>query len=298
MFNPIWKALSNDEQEHIKKFALQAFINEKDKTLLPKVTEALVQIASNVFNIAPSDQNTSVWPDIITCAISYASADSSQVESFRLESGLRLIEGIFGYIYESLSNTNNSQEIVHLISKVGAYLYAKDLAIATKAVKTVSEMTFYANKKELKAFKDFILQIMTVTLTCLNSGKENELKICCKAIIEMSSNNSSSLFKQHFADLFILMGKISEKKNFDDDNLRELGFEVIVNLVEMKPKFLSSDVEKLKTFIEALYKYALGMEAEITTDWSTPTQDSYFDEEFIYEKEVSTAISFLERLID
>lgn len=296
--NPDWASLIDVDKQSIQKTVLESFIKENDSIILPKVTECLIQVASNVFNIAPSDQMANVWPEIISFAINSLSIEPNETNLAKLESGIRLFEGIYGFIYQSLSNSNNSNQIKSLVDTVSVFLKAKNLSLASKAVKTLSEMSFYSNKKEIKWFKDLILPIMTVTYSCFNEGKENELKACCKAIIEMSTESVSFLFKNHFTDLFILMGKIIEKKSYEDENIRELGFEVIVNLIESKPKYLSSDNDKLKLFIELLYKYALSMEPEITTEWATPTQDSYFDEEFIYEKEVAAAVSFIERLID
>lgn len=277
--------------------ALKALNAENDPTLLPKITECVIQIATNVFNIAPSNQSYSVWPDILTYAINVLEVVPNDSNLFKIESGLRLFEGIYGFIYESLSNDKKFNEIASLVGKVGAFTQIKNLNLASRSVKTLSEMIFYASKKELKGYKDWILPIMSVTMNCFTQEQENCLKTCCKALIEMSTDQAAFLFKNHFSDLFILMGKISEKKNFDDENLRELGFEVITNLVEVKPEFFSKDEDKLKVFIEALYKHAVSMDKEITDDWATPTQVSYFDEEFIYEKEVSATISFLERLI-
>jgi len=98
--------------------------------------------------------------------------------------------------------------------------------------------------------------------------------------------------------LFILMGKTAEVKDFSDEKIREMAFEVIVNLVERRNNLLVKDVTKLKTFIELLYKYALEMDTDVTEDWATPNSLSYFDEEFIFEENVSTAISFIDRLME
>lgn len=296
--NPNWGKLSKEDQEIIKKLALTAFINETDASLLPKVTECLIQISTNVFNIAPSEQQATIFPDLFNYAIQVLSLEANDENIQKIENGLRLFEGVYGFIYESLSNSKNTSEIHGLLEKVTKYTQSNRLSLASKAVKTISEMSFYASKKELKSYKELILPTLTVTYNCLNANKENELKTCLKAIIEMCTDSAAFLFKNHFSDLFILMGKISEKKDFDDDNIRELGFEVITNLVENKPIFLSDNKDKLSIFVESIFKYALEMEDEITEDWTTPSQSSYFDEEFIYEKEVASATSFIERLID
>jgi hypothetical protein len=94
------------------------------------------------------------------------------------------------------------------------------------------------------------------------------------------------------------MSKVYGKEDFIDENIRELGFEVIVNLVERKPKLLLNDPEKVKHILEQLFKYALEMDKEVTDDWATPTQLSYFEEDFIYEEKVNSAFSYIDRLVE
>lgn len=94
------------------------------------------------------------------------------------------------------------------------------------------------------------------------------------------------------------MTKIMEKKDFADESLRELGFEVTISLTERIPKLLEKDETKLKHFLEKLYQFSLETDVEISPEWCTPKTDSYFDEEFIPEENVSTSLSIIVRLIE
>ena len=109
------------------------------------------------------------------------------------------------------------------------------------------------------------MDIMKITLECLNTMSENELKLCCKSIIQMFSDETAFLFKPHFDDLFILMGKISECNKFMDEKLRDIGFEVIISLVEHKSSYLKET--QFKVLIQSLFKYALEIDKEIYDEW-------------------------------
>jgi hypothetical protein len=111
------------------------------------------------------------------------------------------------------------------------------------------------------------------------------------------SNTEGNMLRKHFADLFILMGKISEKKDYADENIREIAFEIIITLVEKFNTLMSKDVDKLKLFIEAIFKFAMEIEDEITDDWIHPKTESYFDEEFVPEEKLSTTLGIIDRLI-
>lgn len=92
------------------------------------------------------------------------------------------------------------------------------------------------------------------------------------------------------------MLKIAEYKEFSDESLRDMAFEVVVSFIERKKKHF--DDTKLRSFIELLFRYGLEMEDEITEEWAIPSGESYLDEDVILEEKVSSAISFLERLME
>jgi len=94
------------------------------------------------------------------------------------------------------------------------------------------------------------------------------------------------------------MIKIIEKKDYLDEKIRDIGFEVIVKLSERVPNLLKKDQEKLAHFIETIYKYALEFDKEITEDWETPKNDDYIDEEIVDDEKLSAAFSFLSRLVE
>ena len=94
------------------------------------------------------------------------------------------------------------------------------------------------------------------------------------------------------------MGKIMDKKDFADTNLRELGYEVVISLVERIPKLFEKDETKLKDYLERLFKYSLEMDNDIDQEWCTPKTESYFEEEFIPEENVSTSLSIIVRMIE
>ena len=92
------------------------------------------------------------------------------------------------------------------------------------------------------------------------------------------------------------MTKIIEKKDYLDEKIRELGFEMIVNYVERVPKILKKDNEKLIHLIEMIYKFAFEFEKEISEQWRNPSEDDYSNEDLVGDENLSASFSFLERL--
>lgn len=299
VFNPHWKQLDEQSIKTIKYMILESFEKETDKGLIQKITLVLGEIANNVFNVAPTENVYSLWPELIELSLKIInlSSDLSKIDNSNIhivESRLNLFKLVFGHIYRYLEDINKLDQLNGYISAMEEFIKYKDLTISTLAIAIVSEMSFYCNKKQLKHFKNLIFSIMKVTLDCLNSLSENELKLCLKSMIQMFSDDTAFLFKPHFDDLFILMGKISECKKFMDEKIRDIGFEVIISLVEHKSSYLKEN--QFKVLVESLFKYALELDQDISDEWLTPKQDSYFDQEMIDEPELSAAINYFERL--
>lgn len=300
--SPIWKNISSEDQSNIRYLSLQCLEKENNFNLISKITECVIQIALNSYNCTNTENYSVVWPELLNYVskcfelnISQTNDNDYHLKTCKIESALRIFESIYEFIYLDFNTNDKLKPILDVLTSFTNS--NNSITLRAKAVKSLCEISFYLEKKQLKLYKDIVFTILEVTYSCLNNNKENELKICLKSIIEMTNESSAYLFKKNFSDMFILMGKISEKNDYDDNNIKELGFEVIVNLIEVKTTLFSSDKDKLKVFVESLIKYAINMDDDITEEWSTPTQLSYFDMEHIMEKEVSCTISFLERLI-
>lgn len=299
VFNQNWKQLNSQNINLIKTMILESFEKETDKSLLQKITLVLAEIANNVFNVAPNESVYPLWPELIDLSLKVVSLsqDLSMIDKSNihiLESRLNLFKLLFGHVYRFLEDNKKLDQINKFVDSMEEFIKCKDLSISTLAIAILSEMSFYCDKKQLKHFKNSIFSIMKITLECLNTMSENELKLCCKSIIQMFSDETAFLFKPHFDDLFILMGKISECNKFMDEKLRDIGFEVIISLVEHKSSYLKET--QFKVLIQSLFKYALEIDKEIYDEWLTPKQDSYFDQEMIDEPELSAAISYFDRL--
>lgn len=117
------------------------------------------------------------------------------------------------------------------------------------------------------------------------------------AISDLSSAEPNIL-RKWFSDLFILLGKVTEQKDLEDQNLRELSFEIIVSMVESFPKLFDGDASRLEIFIQMLFKYALEMDTEITEEWTTPKTLSFLEEDVVPEPQLQLCLGMIERICE
>lgn len=93
------------------------------------------------------------------------------------------------------------------------------------------------------------------------------------------------------------MNTIIEKNDYLDGNIRELGFDIIMNVLNKNKSKFENEITLLKDISERLFKYALEIEKEIPEEWTNPQIDHYFEYEEHKEEKVEFAVSTLDRLI-
>ncbi len=237
-------------------------------------------------------ENKEKWDEFLKYIISLFNLELSEQNFSNIELGLHLLSNVYSIAYDEL------KEGVHIFLKYfTVYFKCNSLSLKAKTVQCINELLCSSlSKKETKQFTGQIFSILETTLKCLQAHDMDNLKVCLDSIQDLS-NCEPKILRKSFNDIFILMGKIVEDQEADD-NLREIAFEIIVSLVEGIPKLLEKDDEKLKLLIESLFKYAMELDQTIDNDWLNPNPITFISDEFIPEAKLDEACSLLTRLFE
>ena len=282
--NEAVKNFSNQNKSEIKKNLLSAIQTTPDKSLQKKIADAIIKVYEGLI------ENEEKWDELLKYIINLFNLELNKNNYENIELGLYLLSNIYEFAYDELS-----EGISLFLQKFKIYFSSESLSVKAKTVECVNELLCSAStKKEVKLFKDFIFKILETTKLCLEKNDENNLKICLDSIQDLSVAEPK-IFKKNFNDIFILMGKIIEEKNLEE-NVREIGFEILVSLIEKNHKIM--DDEKLKIFIQGLFKYAMELDQVIDEEWMTPSSVSFISDEFIPEHKLDEACSLLSRLFE
>ena len=143
-------------------------------------------------------------------------------------SAVLLLSKIFIYATKDLT-----PGIDVFISGFDKYFQEGSIDLQTTSVEAICELlSENLGKKNTKKFKDLIFYILKTILKCLEANDADNLKINLFALSNLSQFQSAML-KKNFSDLTILMSKIIDNKELDEDqNLREVAFEIIVSVIE------------------------------------------------------------------
>ena len=282
----VWKEATPEMKEQIKHNTLSALVACKNKNLLKKIAAVAGYLIENIYG------NKEKWDDALKYIINGFTVDLSPDTQLSVETSVYLLSLVFSTIQNDIESGIDT-----FVNGFNRFFKDGSLELQTNSCEAICEiLNGYLSKKNKKKFRTFTFYILQTILNCLNANDDNNLKISLFALSDLAQTEPSSL-KKNFSDIFILMGKIYEKKELDEDAIKNVSFEVLFSLIAKYPELISKDTEKLTTLINAIFKYGMQIEDTIDEDWLTPKSTSIVDESFIPEERLDNALSFIERLI-
>ena len=284
--NEIVKLFSPEDKNQFKLNLLNGLQSITNNSLRKKVSDATISFFASVM------ENKEKWEDLLKYIISLFNLELNETNFANIELGLHLLSNVYSIAYDELK-----EGVQIFLKNFTVYIKCNSLSLKAKTVQCINELLCSSlSKKETKQFTGQIFSILETTLKCLQAHDMDNLKVCLDSIQDLS-NCEPTILRKSFNDIFILMGKIVEDQEADD-NLREIAFEIIVSLVEGIPKLLEKDDEKLKLLIESLFKYAMELDQTIDNDWLNPNPITFISDEFIPEAKLDEACSLLTRLFE
>ena len=283
------KAIPPQNKDIIKSNLLNALNVISNKQARKQIADASATFFSSLA------ENEEKWDDLLKYAVNLLTNDLNEQNITNVEFGLHLITNLY-----SVASDELEKGMKNFLSIFPIYFKSSSLSLKAKTVQCLTEILCgTVSKKEAKQFKNLIFNILETTLKCFNENDSDNLKICLDSIKDLS-NCEPKILRKDFNDIFILMGKISENKDVEE-NLREMCFEIITTLIEAMPKLISDSKEggqKLETFVTSLFKYAMELDQTIDEDWLNPSKITYISDEFIPEKKLDLSTSLLTRLFE
>ena len=294
-FSDDWKNINKDLKEKIKLNSLNLLNSETDPSQNSKICDLIVVIMDKVL------ESEEEWPQLFSLALSiynYDPNDNSKI--IQIRTLLTLLSGGIEYMY-----TNISQQYDKLIPYLEKLLDSGiDMKIKSLAIHFICELISYCETNEMKYFKELIKKVFDNIYKCCLM-KDNFPEECIKSILEdciKAVGIEPKLFNKIFNQIFTLCQNLINKKNYHNEKIRELAFELLLNLIELKPKLFNSDKkysQLLYPFLEMIFNYGLEFDKTYDQSWEIPTGNIYTNniEECIDEK-INFALSVINRIIE
>ena len=280
--NEAVKNFSEKNKQEIKNNILLSLNKTTNKSLKKQIAEAAIRIYEGLY------ENEEKWDEFLKYVINIFNLDLNENNIDIIQLGLFILSDIFSFAYDELK-----EGIPLFLNKFKIYFASNSLSLKANTVDCVTELlSSVSSKKEMKQFKEIIFNILETTKLCLEQKDEENIKICLDSLEDLATR-VPEILKKNFENIYILMGKIIEEKDFDE-KIREIGFDIIISIIEKYPKIL--DDKKLSILVQSLFKYAMELDQVIDDEWLRPNSISFISDEFIPEHKLDEACSLLSRL--
>ena len=280
------KDMTPESKTKTKQNLLNALQTQTNQSLRKKIADAAICFFTELVG---ADEK---WNEFLKYIISLFNLELNEANALNIELGLHLLSNVYGTAYDELK-----EGVAIFLKNFTVYFKSNSLSLKAKTVQCINELLCSSlNKKETKQFKDYVFYILETTLRCIEGHDMDNLKVCLDSIQDLS-NCEPKLLRKNFNDIFILMGKIIDNTEVDD-NLREIAYEIIVNILENVPKVVEKDDEKVKIIVQSLFKYAMEIDNSVDDEWLNPKNINIIADEFIPEHKLDVATSLLTRLFE
>ena len=282
-----WKNINEDIKDKIKFKSLEIFLNEKEEAQKIKIGDVITQIIEKV------SDNDEKWDDFEKLCLSiFLLKPNDENNLIQINSLLKLISNGCGFLNDVIKNNlSNFISYFHLIFQ------NNNLKLKSCLTNLISELISFFEKEEIKLLEPFLFNILQATLDCFNNNEEEYLKNILETLIELSSNEPK-IFQKHLQDIFKICEKVIDQKNYLNEKIRELAFELIINLIEELPELIRKRNEDLKILFSKIYLYSLEINNEIDNSWKNPSMNNYDEIEKIEEENILFSQGLIERIIE
>ena len=270
-----WKNIPNNIKEGIKAKAFALLNSETDPTQNSKICDLIQVIMIKILDCEEG------WPEIQNLALSIINFDpNDNSKAIQIRTLLKLLSSSVGYMYDDIQKRYN--EIIPYLEK----LFDSDIDMKVKvcAAEFICELISFCDTDEengdLRYFKEPIKKILDNIYKCYQMG-EKMPEDCVKSFLEISidcERIEPSIFAPVFPQMFVLCKNLIDKKDYDDEKIRELAFELVLSLVEVEEYLLvkkGKASEYLYELMDMLFKYALEFDKNVDQSWSIPSGNNY-----------------------
>ena len=293
-----WKNIPNNIKEGIKTKSFALLNSEVDPNQNSKIVDMIQEIMIKILDCEEQ------WPEIQSLAFSIVNFDpNDNTKTIQIRTLLKLITSGVGYMYGDIQK-NYSKLIPYLEKLFDSNI---DMKVKVCAAEFINELISFCDNdeqnNEVNYFKEIIKKILNNIYKCYQMNDKMP-EDCVKSFLDICINIEvvePSLFTSLFPEMFTLSKNLIEKKDYDDEKIRELAFELILSLIEVEEHLLIKKKKATKylyDFIEMLFNYALEFEKEADQSWCIPRGNNYdSNKDDSLDDKIFFSITLLDRII-
>ena len=276
----MWNNIEPAQQELIKKELLEALRKELNPKVSRQVCQAVAELASLIFS---QDKQ---WPELEELIMTYTKSNDLMVET-----AFRILGTLFAL---------NSDRYMKNVPALCSILDTAFQRTATNALMAASmalcTLVAEIDTSETKPFQKYSPYVINTIAALFNEGNEDGLHEFIDAISEVAESEPT-FFRKSFAQLCDVLIKVSGKKDYDNEKLRQMPLEMLVSIIERLPGLAKKFKTQLWNLCAAVFDVTVSIDEDVDEAWLKPKEGYNIEEDLNPDDNVNFGVIAFDRLL-
>lgn len=279
-FNKLWATFQPVEQLAIKNELIVVVKKEADPKVAKQVCQAIARFAGELFVMQQE------WPELEALIMEYVKGSD-----FMAENAFRILGDLF--IVDTDRFMKNKASLQGLFD-LGFQRTSGNclVAVASALCMLIAEI----DSSDIKHFQKYSAYLINLIEILYNGNDEDNLHEFLELVSEVAEVEPK-FFRQNYLPLSTILVKVSAKKDYENEKLRQMPLEVLVSILERSPWLVKKHKTQILELSSALFDIAVSIEDEVDEEWLRPKEGYSMDEDLRAEDNVNFAVASFDRLL-
>ena len=276
----LWNSVEVSHQEVIKVELLNSLRKELNPKVARQICQAIAELASLIFS------NDKAWPELEELIMTYAKSNDVMAET-----AFRILGTLF-----ALNSDRYMKNVTALCGLLDIGFQRTSTNALMAASMAVCALVSEIDTSESKPFQKYSTFVINTIAALSNEENEDGLHEFLDAISEVAESEPT-FFQRSFAQICDVLIKISKKRDYDNEKLRQMPLEMLVSIVERLPKLVRKHKTHLWNLCEAIFDVSVSIEEEVDESWIKPKEGYNIEEDLNPDDNVNFGVISFDRLL-
>lgn len=276
-----WNSINPVEQEEVKKEILEALKKETNVKVSKQICQSIAELAGAIFD------SKKEWPELEELVMVYMKGSDEMAEM-----ALRILDGLF-----AVDASRYVKNMESLCGVLDAAFQRPSTACAVAASMAVCTLLVSVNMTNSRYFHKYTPCIIKTIELLFNEDNEDGLHDYLDELSEVIEK-APNFFRRDFPSFCETLIRVSLKKDYANEKLRQMPLEIVVIFVENIPALCKKHVAQVENLCLSLFDLAVSIDSEVESDWLKPKEGTSADEDLNPDDNVNFAASSFDKLLN
>ncbi|EGR31191.1 hypothetical protein IMG5_116170 [Ichthyophthirius multifiliis] len=283
-FVNIWDQLNVESQQLIQTQLFECLKTEPVQNIRYLISDCIGELAGSLLE----DPQNNKWPELVPLLWQLFMQSNTNL----IESGFKILVNLLTFASDTFEKSQN--ELKNLFQNG---IQNENVKISVACIQALGAYLSVLEPKQAKGFQYLIPQMLNTLYKVLKTDQDEG-----QLILEVFTDiveTEPKFFKENFEQLFSTVWKINMEEKEIETDIKHMGTETLISLVQRLPQIVRKNQEYLLKLIELIFSHMIEIDQEVTDEWKQPPEG--FNEDIEEDADFETTrfgMNAIDRIID